>query len=87
MRAFISHWDDGRFHKIATYTKTGNEAAEAIMGRMGFAHVATLRQHIFGEDYLLFERPLNKTMPGYDRGTKGGLKHRLVRMLKLAFVR
>lgn len=87
MRAFISHWDDGRFHKIATYTKTGNGAAEAIMGRMGFEHVATLRQHIFGEDYLLYERPLNKVEAGYDRGTKGGLKHRLVRMLKLAVSR
>lgn len=87
MRAFIVHWDNGRFHKIATYTKTGNAPAEAIMGRMGFEHVATLKQHIFGEDYLLYERPLTKVEPGYDRGTKGGLKHRLVRMLKLAFVK
>ncbi|WEK05507.1 MAG: GNAT family protein [Candidatus Devosia phytovorans] len=87
MRAFISHWENGRFHKIATYTKTGNEAAEAIVGRMGFDHVATLKQHIFGEDYLLYERPLNKVEPGYDRGTKGGLKHRLVRMVKLFFAR
>lgn len=87
MRAFISHWDNGRFHKIATYTKAGNGAAEAIMGRMGFEQIATLKQHIFGEDYLLYERPLTKLEPGYDRGTKGGLKHRLVRMLKLAFVK
>lgn len=87
MRAFIAHWDNGRFHKIANYTKTGNAAAEAIIGRMGFQHIATLKQHIFGEDYLLYERPLTKLEPGYDRGTKGGLKHRLIRTLKLAFVR
>lgn len=87
MRAFIRHWDNGRFHKIATYTKAGNTAAETIMVRLGFAHIATLRQQIFGEDYLLYERPLTKLEPGYDRGTAGGLKHRLVRMIRLAFVR
>jgi len=87
MRAFINHWDNGRFHKIATYTKSGNDPAAAIMGRMGYEHVATLKQHIFGEDYLLYERPLNKVVPGYDRGTKGGLKHRLIRKLKLAFLK
>lgn len=87
MRAFINHWDNGRFHKIATYTKTGNDPAAAIMTRMGYEHVATLKTHIFGEDYLLYERPLNKVIPGYDRGTKGGLRHKLRRMLRLAFAR
>ena len=87
MRAFIKHWDNGRFHKIATYTKTGNEAAAAIMGRMGFEHVTTLKNHIFGEDYLLYEHPLNKTEPGYDRGTKGGPIHKLRRKLALALQR
>lgn len=87
MRAFIDHWDNGRFHKIATYTKSGNEPAAAIMLRMGYKHVATLEKHIFGEDYLLYERPLNKVVQGYDRGIKGGLKYRLVRKLKLAFQR
>lgn len=87
MRAFINHWDNGRFHKIATYTKTGNDPAAAIMLRMGFKLVATLEKHIFGEDYLLYERPLTKVIEGYDRGTRGGLLHRLVRSVKLAFVR
>jgi RimJ/RimL family protein N-acetyltransferase len=87
MRAFINHWDNGRFHKIATYTKTGNDPAAAIMLRMGYKHIATLEKHIFGEDYLLYERPLNKVEPGYDRGTKGGLRHKLIRKLKLAFVK
>lgn len=87
MRAFINHWDDGRFHKIATYTKSGNDPAAAIMLRMGFAHIATLEKHIFGEDYLLYERPLNKVEPGYDRGTRGGLRHKLLRRLKLALAK
>lgn len=87
MRAFIDHWDNGHFHKIATYTKTGNDPATTIMVRMGYKLVATLEKHIFGEDYLLYERPLNKVEPGYDRGIKGGLRHRLVRRMKLAFQR
>ena len=87
MRSFINHWDNGRFHKIATYTKTGNEAAAAVMNRMGFRHTATLEKHIFGEDYLLYERFLNKAEPGYDRGTRGGIRHRLARKLRLAFRR
>lgn len=83
-RTFLRHWDNGRFHKVATYTKTGNEPAAAIMLRLGFVHVATLEQHIFGEDYLLYERKLNKTAPGYDHGMPGGLNNRLKRMAKLA---
>ncbi|MFD2646604.1 GNAT family N-acetyltransferase [Devosia albogilva] len=84
MRNFINHWDNGRFHKIATYTKTGNDPAAAVMRRLGFRQVATLEQHIFGEDYLLYERALTKQEPGYDRGTKGGFKNRLARKLRLA---
>lgn len=87
MRAFIKHWDHGRFHKIATYTKAGNAPVAAILGRLGYRHIATLEQHIFGEDYLLHERKLAKVEPGYDRGTKGGVKHRLIRMVRLAFVK
>jgi RimJ/RimL family protein N-acetyltransferase len=87
MRAFISHWDNGRFHKVANYTRPGNIAAEKILERMGFEQIATLRHHIFGEDFRLHERPLNKVEPGYDRGTQGGLKNRLRRMLKLALAR
>lgn len=84
MRSFLKHWDNGRFHKVATYTKHGNEAAAAIMLRMGFTHTATLEQHIFGEDYLLYEHKFTKAVPGYDRGTRGGLKHKALRKLKLA---
>lgn len=87
MRAFIEHWDNGRFHKIATFTKTGNEVAETVMKRYGFRHIATLEQHIFGEDYLLYERKLNKVSSGYDRGTQGGLMNRLRRKARLALSR
>lgn len=80
MRAFIEHWDNDRFHKIATFTKPGNDVAEVLMKRYGYAHVHTFEQHIFGEDYLLYERPLNKIIDGYDHGiSHEGLMGRLKR--------
>lgn len=82
MRAFIEHWDNGRFHKIATYTKTGNDVAALIMKRYGFSLTATLEKHIFGEDYLLYERPLAKTVPGYDHGMRGGIAARIRRRIR-----
>lgn len=68
IRTFIEYWDNGHFHKIATYTKHGNEAAVAIMQRYGFEHICTLEKHIFGEDYLLYEKPLTKVTKDYDHG-------------------
>jgi RimJ/RimL family protein N-acetyltransferase len=82
MRAFIEHWDNGRYHKIATYTKTGNDVAALIMKRYGFLLTATLEKHIFGEDYLLYERPLTKTVPGYDHGMRGGVVARIQRRIR-----
>jgi RimJ/RimL family protein N-acetyltransferase len=82
MRAFIEHWDNGRFHKIATYTKPGNDVAEAIMIRFGFQKTCTLEKHIFGEDYLLFEHSLTKTSEGYDEGVKLGRLASIKRWLK-----
>ncbi|WP_156458261.1 GNAT family N-acetyltransferase [Devosia epidermidihirudinis] len=87
MKTFINHWDNGRFHKIATYTKEGNDAAAVIMTRTGYKHIATLENHIFGEDYQLYERPLTKAVDGYDHGTSGGIKNKLLRRLKMAFAR
>ena len=82
MRNFVQHWDNGRFHKVATYTKPGNDAAAAIMERFGWSLTATLQRHIFGEDYLLYEHPLTKTVPGYDRGAKLGRLAQLKRSVK-----
>ena len=82
MRAFIAQWDNDRFHKISTYTKPGNEVAEAIMKRFGFEKTALLENHIFGEDYLLYERPLTKALPGYDRGFPGGPVNHVRRRIK-----
>ncbi len=76
-RAMVEHWDNGRFHKIGTYTKPGN-AVTAILKRYKFTLTCTLENHLFGEDYLLYERKLNKTVPGYDNGVSTpGLKGRI----------
>lgn len=85
MRAFMAHWDNNRFHKVATYTKPGNDVAAAIMRRLGWGLTATLTQHIFGEDYLLYEKPLNKTVPGYDHGLSLGRAAQFKRDLRRLF--
>ncbi len=86
LRALIAHWDNGQYHKISTYTKDGNPAV-ALLKRFKFALTANLENHIFGEDYLLYELPLTKTIEGYDRGTGmgrlGRLKARLRAMLNI----
>lgn len=87
MRAFIAQWNNDRFHKISTYTKPGNEVAEAIMRRFGFQKAALLEKHIFGEDYLLYERPLTKALPGYDHGYPGGPVNHLRRRIKRLLAR
>lgn len=71
LRALIAHWDNGRYHKISTYTKDGNPAV-ALLKRFKFSLIANLENHMFGEDYLLYEFPLTKTKEGYDRGTSMG---------------
>lgn len=87
LRSFVQHWDNGRFHKVVAYTKTGNDAAATLMSRHGFSLTATLEQQIFGEDYLLYERKLTKTVPGYDHGMPGGLINKLKRKLRVALLR
>ena len=88
MRNFLSHWDNGRFHKVSTYTRPGNDAAAAIMERFGWKLTAVLARHIFGEDYLLYEHMLTKRVPGYDRGAKLGrlaqLRRGVTRLFRLS---
>lgn len=78
MRAFIEHWDHGRFHKIVAYTKPDNRAPQLLMKRNGFHNIALLEKHIFGEDYMLFERPLSKRQPGYQGPINVGARGKLM---------
>jgi RimJ/RimL family protein N-acetyltransferase len=85
MRALIRQFDNGRFHKISTYTRPGNAAPAAVIRRIGYKQIALLEKHIFGEDYLLFERPLNKSVEGYDHGAPFGRTAAFKRSLKRLF--
>lgn len=73
MRLYQAVWQNDRFHKILTYSRPDNKVSLALMERYGYKRVAELKQHLFGEDYLLYEYELNKAKPDYDRGISAGL--------------
>jgi hypothetical protein len=85
MRNYQPVWENDRFHKILTYSRPENKVSIALMERYGYKLVADLKQHMFGEDYLLYEYNLAKSKPGYDNGVSAGrlarLRHRLGRIL------
>lgn len=77
VRESIAHWDYGRFHKAACFTKPDNVGARTLLKRFGFREVALLERHILGEDFILLERELTKITPGYDNGVNIGRLGRL----------
>ncbi len=78
MRAFVAHWSrNARFHKVSTFIKPSNRVAELLVERYGFERTCVLKQHILGEDFSLFELPLDKVTEGYDGGVGIGLLGRL----------
>ena len=77
MRNYQAVWQNDRFHKILTYSRPENKVSIALMERYGYKRVAELKQHLFGEDYLLYEFPLEKTKPGYDQGVSVGAAAKL----------
>lgn len=81
----IRHWDNGRFHKVSCLVSPENERSRAVMTHFGFTQTALLRNHIFGQDYLLLERPFTKTQDGYapplQFGRMSALRQRLRRLL------
>ena len=72
MRAFDAHFDNGRFHKAYTYVRPENEVALALLRRYGYEQTALLRQHIFGQDYVVMEKFYTKVTPDYDQGMSMG---------------
>lgn len=72
LRAFVAHWNNKRFHKIATYTRPDNKVARLLMERFGFRQVCLLENQLLGEDCLLYEHTLEKALPGYDQGVAVG---------------
>jgi RimJ/RimL family protein N-acetyltransferase len=78
MRAFDEHFDNGKFHKADTFVRPENEVALALLRRYGYGETAVLRNHIFGQDYCLMEKPYTKVIEGYDHGVGTGRLGRLV---------
>ena len=81
----VRHWDNGRFHKISCFVRPENERSVAVMTHFGFERTALLRSHIFGQDYLLLERPLTKAGDSYDGQIGFGRINTLRRKLRYAF--
>ncbi|WP_375596972.1 hypothetical protein [Devosia sp. Naph2] len=80
MREFDAHWDNTRFHKAYTYVRPENEVARMLLQRYGYTETALLKQHIFGQDYLLIEKFYTRPEVPYDSGyvgRLGRLKNRL----------
>ena len=48
-----------RAHKVWCDTRTTNEPAKATFRRNGFRPIAELKNHWYGEDYILWEKPLS----------------------------
>ena len=72
MRAFDEHFDNGKFHKAYTFVRPENEVALALLRRYGYAETCVLKNHIFGQDYCVMEKPYTKVTDGYDQGVGTG---------------
>lgn len=77
MRAFDAQFDNGRFHKAFTYVRPENVVALALLRRYGYTQTCILKNHIFGQDYAVLERPYTKVTEGYDHGVGPGRLGRL----------
>ena len=83
--SYLGLWDHGRFHKITAYTRASNRPPQALLMRKGFRKVALLEKHLFGEDFVLFDYPLTKAVPGYDPMVYPGFLKRLTLALRAWF--
>jgi ribosomal protein S18 acetylase RimI-like enzyme len=77
MRAFDEHFDNGRFHKCFTYVRPENEVALMLLRRYGYSQTCLLKNHIFGQDYVVMEREYTKVSEDYDSGVNIGRLGRL----------
>lgn len=77
LRGFISHFDQGQWHKISAYVRTSNRRPALLLSAFKFKKSCVLKEHFFGEDYALWELPLNKIKEGYELGIRLGKLGRL----------
>ncbi len=72
LRKFIDYFDQNQWHKISAYVITKNRRPALLLAGYDFKKTCVLKAHFFGEDYSLWELPLNKTKPGYELGIRTG---------------
>jgi len=84
MRAFDAHFDNGRFHKAFTLVRPENEVALLLLRRYGYKQTCRLENHLFGQDYMLVEKPYTKVTEGYDTGINLGRVADIKRLAKQA---
>jgi RimJ/RimL family protein N-acetyltransferase len=77
MRDFVAYWDNGRFHKIVAFVRPDNRSPRLLMRRNKYTESVLLKQQLFGQDYIMCERMLNKVVEGYDQGLSYGVGKRL----------
>lgn len=75
------------WNKISTLTRTDNRVAIALLRRFKWQETALLERHIFGQDYILFEKMLDKTAPGYRHMDTSGRLGRAARAVRGLFGR
>ncbi|NOZ31821.1 MAG: hypothetical protein GXP01_01825 [Alphaproteobacteria bacterium] len=85
LTSYRTRFDNGQWHKLVTLARTDNRVALLLMRRHGWRQVAALDNHIFGQDYLMFEIMLEKTSPDYEfgfvKGRAGRIKQKLAGLL------
>ncbi len=74
---YVRFWDHRNYHKIIFFARTDKPASIALGRYVGFTEVAALKAQFFGRDFLLFEKMLDKTEPGFAPGVGVGLRGRL----------
>jgi hypothetical protein len=75
--AFNSYWNNSRFHKIVAYAKVDNRVSLLMMRRTKYRDVAVLQNHIYGQDFVALELPLQKASANYDNFVGVGLWGRI----------
>ena len=61
-----------------TFVRPENEVALALLRRYGYEQTCVLKNHIFGQDYCVMEKPYTKVTEGYDHGVGTGRLGRIV---------
>lgn len=77
MMDYVRRWNNGRFHKVVTYTRPENKVIRSLMKYGGFREVAVLQQHMYGQDVVLSEHMLTKAVDGYAPPVGVGLMGRV----------